>query len=382
MGTSPRIALVLTGGGARAAWQVGLLAGLAQHVPRFQPRILTGVSAGAINAVFLAARGGLHPAVIDELRSLWAGLEPSRVFRTDAGALGGNLMRWAAGLLSGGTRFIAQPRAMLDISPLAEVLRNGYGCAENDDEIPSIRAALDAGSLDSLAVSTLDYATGQTVTWIEGGELEAWERPQRRSEITRIGVDHVMASAALPLLFPAHRIGDRYYGDGGVRLAAPLAPAVHLGADRVIAVSTRYARTREEANRPAVRGYPPLAQVAGALMNAVFLDALDHDAHQLRRISRLVSALPRDRREGLRPIAVEVLRPSRDLGRLAAGREIALPKTFRILVGGLGTRRTESPDLLSMLLFEPGYLGDLMELGIEDSERLAADVERIVDSED
>lgn len=375
---SHRLALVLTGGGARAAWQVGLLCGLASELPELRPRILTGVSAGAINATYLAANGGLDSAVVQALRELWESLTPSRVFRTDTGALGGNLLRWATGLVSGGSKLAPKPRAMLDISPLGEVLRRAYGCDGTDNEIRGIRRSLAAGQIDALAVSTLDYATGQTVTWIEGKDVEPWERPQRRAVASPIGVDHVMASAALPLLFPAQRVGEHYYGDGGVRLAAPLAPAVHLGASQVLAVSTRYDRSQAEADRPVIRGYPPLAQVAGALMNAVFLDTLDHDAHQLRRISRLVSALPEADREGLRPIDVLVLRPSRDLGRLAAGRERALPAAFRFMLGGLGTSKTESPDLLSMLLFEPGYLGALIELGEADAKRLAPGIAELV----
>jgi NTE family protein len=368
------LALVLTGGGARAAWQVGLLRGLTQLLPDLAPPILTGVSAGAINATFFAARGGLAAPAAADLEALWRSLEPSRVFRTDASALGGNLLRWAGGLVAGALRTAPRPQALLDIAPLAEVLRQGFGCADDGVEIPSIRRHLQQGHLRALAVSTLDYATGQTVTWIEGAEVEPWEKPQRRAVSSRIGVDHVMASAAIPLLFPAQRVGERFYGDGGVRLSAPLAPAVHIGANRIIAISTRYDRSQAEADRPATRGYPPIAQVAGALMNAVFLDALDHDAHQLRRISRLVRRLPEEERDGLRPIDLVVLRPSCDLGRLAAGRETALPATLRMLVGGLGTKRTESPDLLSMLLFEPGYLGDLIELGVHDATHAAEQI--------
>jgi NTE family protein len=369
------VALVLTGGGARAAWQVGLLTGLARRFPTLKPPILTGVSAGAINSVFLASQGGLSQSAASSLEAIWRSLTPSRVFRTDTSALGGNVLRWATGLISGGSPLAPKPRALLDISPLAEVLRRGYACSDGDDEIRGIRTSVERGDIESLAVSTLDYATGQTVTWIEGRAVQPWERPQRRAVVSPIGVDHVMASAALPLLFPAQRVGSRYYGDGGVRLAAPLAPAVHLGASKILAVSTRYDRSQHEADQPAVRGYPPIAQVAGALMNAVFLDALDHDAHQLRRISRLVRALPIEHREGLRPIDVLVLRPSRDLGRMSAGRERALPRTFRFLLGGLGTNRTESPDLLSMLLFEPGYLHALIELGVDDADRIAPAIE-------
>ena len=159
---------------------------------------------------------------------------------------------------------------------------------------------------------------------------DAWERPQRKSVTCYFSVSHVMASAALPFFFPAVEVDGAWYGDGGIRLTAPLSPAVHLGARRIIAVSTRYARSREEADRPAVNGYPPPAQVAGVLYNAIFLDQLDADALQLQQINALVSCLPESERQGLRHVELLMLRPSIDLGRLANEYEPELPRAFRL----------------------------------------------------
>ena len=176
-----------------------------------------------------------------------------------------------------------------------------------------------------------------------------------------------MASAALPLFFPAIQLGHSWYGDGGIRLTAPLGPALHLGARRIMAISTRYERTVEEAAEPVVHGYPPPAQVMGVLMNSVFLDLLDADAARLETLNRLVEQLPEDRRGGVEPVKLLTLRPSVDLGKLANEYEPQLPKSFRYLTRALGTRETESPDFLSLVLFQPDYLEALIDIGEKDA---------------
>jgi NTE family protein len=173
-------------------------------------------------------------------------------------------------------------------------------------------------------------------------------------------------------------VDGAWYGDGGIRLTAPLSPAVHLGARRIMAVSTRYGRSRAEADRPVVSGYPPPAQVVGVLLNAVFLDLLDTDALRLEQINALLERLPPEAREGLRHIDMLILRPSVDLGRLANDFEAALPRTFRFLVRGLGSRETRSNDLLSLLMFQPDYIARLIDLGEADARARAADVERFL----
>jgi NTE family protein len=208
------------------------------------------------------------------------------------------------------------------------------------------------------------------VTWVQTRDecrIEEWERPQRKSVGCRLGVEHVMASASLPFFFPAVEVDGSWYGDGGIRLTAPLSPAVHLGATRIIAVSTRYARSRDEADRPAIAGYPPPAQVAGVLYNAIFLDHLDGDALEMRRISDLIARLPPSDRDGLRPIELLMLRPSVDLGRLANEYEAELPRPFRFLARGLGTRETRSNDMLSLVMFQGDYIRRLLDLGEADA---------------
>jgi len=184
-----------------------------------------------------------------------------------------------------------------------------------------------------------------------------------------------MASSALRLLFPAVRIGDTWYGDGSIRYIAPLAPSLHLGATDILVISTRYARSVEEASQSAIRSYPPAAQVIGILLNAIFLAMVDHDTQIVRSMSRFVQQLPPDHRSGIRPVNCLVLRPSVDLGRLASGYEGQARGMIWILTRGLGSSETESSDLASVLLFEAGYIGRLIDLGWEDAPRQRATLE-------
>ena len=205
-----------------------------------------------------------------------------------------------------------------------------------------------------------------------------WEGGQRESVGGPICVEHVMASSALPFFFPAVEIGGAWYGDGGIRLTAPLSPAIHLGARKILAVSTRYARSREEARVPAVTGYPPPAQVAGVLINAVFLDLLDADAMRLRQLNTLLDRMPASAHDSLRHIELLVLRPSCDLGRLANEFEAELPNPFRFLVRGLGSRETRSNDLLSLVMFQGDYIARLIELGEADARARADEIDRFL----
>ena len=297
----------------------------------------------------------------------------------DAPSLMWKVVRMGARLVSGGLLRGPKPRAFLDTSPLRTLLEESL--APVDGELTGIDYNLIRGRLSAVAIITTSYTTGQTVVWLKGNELKPWTRPQRRTEMGPIMIDHIMASAALPIFFPAIRIGNEYYGDGGIRLAAPLSPALHLGADRILAISTRYEKTKAESDTAAVVGYPPPAQVLGVLLNAVFLDLIDQDSLRLETVNRLVEKMPLDKRDGMRPISFMNVRPTQDLGALAKGYENRLPHLFRFMVRGLGTSEQKSPDVLSMLLFEPEYLHKLIALGEADAERKADELHRFLTEE-
>lgn len=376
-GSSPAtdIALVLPGGGARAAYQVGVLRAIGRHFDGIRFPIITGVSAGAINATFLAAHPGTFTEATEDLAALWENITFEDIFRVDRRWLMANAARWLK-RLGGGGHLGREARGLLDTEPLRRLLRRGLGCEEGPVE--GIAANLGEGRLQAIALLTVNYGTGQTVSWVEGRDIETWERPERRARQTRLTVEHVMASAALPLLFPAIELGDGWYGDGGIRLSAPLSPALHLGARRLLAISPRYPRSTSEAGRTNIHSYPPPAQIAGNLLNAVFLDVLDQDVARLERLNALVRKLSPQDREGLQPIDILHLRPSRDLGKLSAGFEPRLPSAFKLFTRSLGTKETESPDALSLLMFQPDYIQRLIELGEHDVEHSLEDVAAIM----
>jgi NTE family protein len=298
------------------------------------------------------------------------------VFRVDTQNLTWRALRWGGRLLSGGKSPLPPAKSMVDTKPLREVLERELHAASGP--IDGISANLNAGWLRAFALTASSYTTGQSITWVQTREdcpMPAWERPLRKSCMCPIRIDHVMASAALPFFFPAIEVDGAWYGDGGIRLTQPLSPAIHLGARRIIAVTTRYAKTREEADRPSIVGYPPPAQVAGSLFNAIFLDQLDSDAMQLRLINALIEAHAEEKRQGLRPIELLVLRPSEDLGRLANAYEADLPKAFRFFTRGLGTRETRSNDMLSLVMFQTDYVKRLIELGEHDALARRAEIE-------
>ncbi|MBI4409971.1 MAG: patatin-like phospholipase family protein [Gemmatimonadetes bacterium] len=366
------LALVLTGGGARAAYQVGFLRCLARRYPDLRIPILVGVSAGAVNIAHLAAHPGTLPEAVADLTDIWVNLEPRNVFRVDSPSLLLNALRWLGRLTLGGAMHGPQVRGLVDTRPLRDLLRRLWA---PEGRITGIAENLERGRIKAVAVSATNYSTGQSVVWVQGRDIQPWTRPKRTSERTEIGIEHVMASSALPLFFPAVSIGDCWYGDGGIRLTAPLSPALHLGAGRILAISTRYERSDVEAARPSTTGYPPPAQVFGVLLNAIFLDLIDEDALRLRTLNHLLEDRPQAARAGLRRVELMVLRPSVDLGRLVSEYEARLPRGFRWFTRGLGTRETTSPDILSLVMFQRDYLRRLIEIGEADAEARAAELE-------
>jgi NTE family protein len=374
-GVGGRAALVLSGGGARGAYQVGVLRHIASQVPDAVFPIYTGVSAGAINAAFLASHTGDLQTAAEQLSKRWCSLTTGRVMRSDVFSLLGNVLRIGLNLTTGGARFAPAVRGLVDTNPLCQFLRPLLDTGGIDENVRT-------GRLHAVAISATSYRTGQITTFVQGDQgIRMWERVRRRSTVARIGVDHVMASAAIPVFFPARPIDGEYYGDGSIRESHPLAPAVHLGADCILAVSSRSRLSRRQMRTPVIRGYPPAARVIGLMLNSIFLDNLDVDAERLQRVNHLISKVPPAKRWLLaeREVKLLVLRPSRDIGRLAADHEKLLPAALRFLVRGLGTRRSSSGDLVSYLLFESEYLSKLIELGEQDARRQWLRIRRFLD---
>jgi NTE family protein len=371
------IALALGGGGARAAYQVGVLRSLARRRPHLSVPVLTGVSAGAINAVQLAGFRGTFADAVEELRTLWLSIETARVFRTDPASLAGNSLRWAGSLLTGRSRAAPEARGLVDTAPLRRFLTEAL--RTRDGELPGIAQNIADGSLRAVAITTTQYDTGRSITWVQGRAVEPWLRPQRESVLGTVRLEHILASAAIPLVFPAVRLNHRWHGDGGIGQVAPLSPALHLGGTRILTVSTRRRSAAGDPVAEASGDYPPPAQILSVLLDAVFLDMLDFDVLNMNRITALAEALPESGRQGMRTARTFVLRPSRDLGAMAAEHQPRLPPLLRFLLGGIGADRQRSVDFLSMILFEPAFIRRLLDLGEADADARATELEAFVD---
>lgn len=371
------LALVMGGGGARAAYQVGFLKAIARSYPNLRFPIITGVSAGTINAVHLASHPGSFREAVDDLVRLWGALTMDQVFRVDSRHLITNAVKWGLQLASGG--ILGQPtiRSLVDTTPLREFLTDVLG--EREGTIPGIERKIESGELKALAVTSSSYTAGRSVVWIQGAREWEWSRPHRVAVSTAISVDHIMASAAIPLFFPAVLIDNEWFGDGGLRFSAPLSPAVNLGAERILAISTRFRRSANGTPKRMHGSYPTPARLIGSLLNAMFLDLLDQDAWQLEAMNRILRRVSTADRNEFGVVRLMTLWPSRDLGRLARDFEHGLPRAFRFLMRGLGTHEAKSPDLLSFLLFEPDYLRLLMEIGEADGEARMEEVDALLD---
>ncbi len=362
--------LVLTGGGARAAYQVGAVRALAEIAgPGQMPfGVIAGISAGAINGIALAAGAQDFQTSSERLRDTWAQLTPDRVFRTGALRLASIGSRWLRDLSAGGILGKSGINFLLDSTPLRRLVST---------EIPigRMRRHLRAGRLRGVAVSATNYHTGSGVTFFEGAaDIEPWTRSTRIGVRARITVDHVMASAAIPVFFPPVALAGSFYGDGCVRMTYPMSPAIHLGAERIIAVSVRHLRAASETAEREVRAKTdqlPVSEIAGVLLNSVFLDSLDSDVERLERMNKTLALVPRDKLVNgdldVRPIPALLLRPSQDLGKLAADEYERFPGMLRYLLKGIGAAGQAGEDLLSYLAFEPIYVQRVMDLGYADT---------------
>ena len=368
------LGLAMTGGGARAAYQVGVLRYISKHYEDFHPPIITGVSAGAVNAAHLAAfQGSFHDSV-NQLAELWLELTTDKVFRTDSGYFFTNFFRWGLGFILGGSRMGPRKRSFLDSDPLRSFLEKKLN-SNAHERIDGIQENLASGNLKVLGITSTNYGTGKAITWVEGELEEHWQRPRRHSENAVITIEHVMASAALPLVFPAVKLNDGWHGDGGIRSIAPLSPIMHLGAKNILAISTRYRGGEITPDESVIAEYAPVAQIIGILLDSIFLDLLDYDAANMSRINMLYDEVNEQSREELKKINLLILRPSEDLGKLASQYEIRLPQPFRYFTRGFGTKDTKSPDSLSLLMFQPDYLNRLIELGEKDAETNAQEID-------
>lgn len=366
-----RTGLVLPGGGARGAFQVGVLRAIAEMLPHGTPNpfaVISGTSAGAINSVVLASRARRFRVATAELSRVWGHFTCDQVYRSDAWTMFKSSLRWFGAIVSGGT-LVDVPHALLDNSPLRALLSRNI-------RFPRMQEAIDHGYLDAVAVTAAGYTSARSTSFFQARSAsQEWSRTRRVGVRREISLEHLMASIAVPMIFEPVRIGGEFFGDGAMRQATPLSSAIHLGADRILVIGVRNETGSSEHERDGDEAddeTPSFASIAGYMLDTLFMDGLYSDIERMTRINQLIDAVPQEVRRGpmsrVRPLDTMIVVPSRDLREIAHEHVHEMPRPVRMLLRGIGGKGEGGANrLISFLLFEQGYTQALIKLGYDDA---------------
>ena len=359
----PKVGVILTGGGARAAYQVGVLHAVAAMLPegaRNPFPVICGTSAGAINAASLAVSARTFHEGVRQLVGVWENFHVNQVYRSDPIGVLYNSVRLLASLAFNRHGAIS----LLDDSPLTKLLVHRL-------PFRGIQKSIKSGDLHALGITAWGYTSAQSVTFYQGvKDITPWDRARRVGISTNIGVEHLVASSAIPFLFPAMRINREYFGDGSMRQLAPISPALHLGAEKILVIGV-HDTLDVRPDRVKIASYPPMAQIAGHVMNSIFLDSLDVDLERLQRINKIIQLIPRQTLENnsmqLRQIETMIISPSEAINKIAERYAHTLPRTMRLAYRAIGAMGRDGSTLLSYLLFEKPFCQALIKLGYQDT---------------
>ena len=369
-----KIGLVLPGGGARAAYQVGVLKAISELIPDSNPfSIISGTSAGAINASLLASRSQSLKEAVEVLSGVWCNFKTNKVYRTETTVMLKSIFQWLLTVSSGGV-LAKNPKSLLDNLPLRQLL-------EDTINLEGIKNNIDKGNLDAFAITAASYSSKKSVTFFQSEEDDIdWERFLRVGVKTDILIDHLMASIALPLIFPAVKINNEYFGDGAMRQATPLSPAIRLGAEKLLIINTDSKSPNNQLTDNQI--YPSIGEVGGYMLDALFTGGLLSDLERLDRINQIIENSGNNSvqtsNKKMKHLDYCVISPSKDIKKIAKEHYKDVPYSVKLLMKGLGLKNREESELLSFLLFESSFTSSLIQLGFEDGMTNQSEIKDIV----
>jgi NTE family protein len=377
--TPPINGLILPGGGARNAYQAGVLKALEEILPGNSANpfpVISGTSSGALNAAILASNATQFSEGVSRMVGIWENFHCGKIFHVDSWTALKSGLRWTSSFATAGLGRAA-PRALLDNTPQREFI-------ESHIRLARIQHAIDTGALRALAVTSSSYSGGLSFNYFQGVDgLRPWQRTRRQGVAEEITIDHLMASSAIPLVFPAVWLNDEYHGDGSMRESAPLSPAIHLGADRLLIIGVRNPALDPKPSADEKVPYPTIGQITGYMLDTLFMDRLDSDIERMNRINHIIGETRSKNVEHedttLRPIEFLMISPSKDVREISERHIKDFPRSVRLLLRSLGALSHESRPLLSYLLFESPFCQELIELGYQDGLNARSEINELLE---